>query len=413
MSHTPYFTLFLAFEFETMNPSASGWINKFGESASTQIATHEDFQNIYGELKKTGFVYGINVKVPREIEKVHTLSEDEKAKINLLLALYKTYTLQEKNTDFDIFLEKIFQFYKDLNLGDISFFNKILTGNKTSAQLEKLIDSRVYLADNLISKTFNSIITNSLLFIDVLTFKRYLTQPEGIRVYAQNLEYIAINITYHALSSREKNKNDERLAHLFEASLTFIDTEKERFDGSYREKLLDNYSRWENQYFLDVACLTVWEDKSLEYHESEFIFGIGKDLGFDQKQIARSLEEITAFFDRNSEIIPFLKDNNLAVQFYDSMSKIVNKLILRNSKRLQKELLESKELVTLISKSTVQDLSSEEKKKVQNQLIDIFKSIPSLAIFILPGGAVLLPIFIKLIPKLLPSSFDDNRVKEK
>jgi hypothetical protein len=93
------------------------------------------------------------------------------------------------------------------------------------------------------------------------------------------------------------------------------------------------------------------------------------------------------------------------------MAKIVNKLIIRNSKRLQKELSESKELVYLLSKSTVKELSKEEKKKVQDQLIDIFKSIPSLAIFILPGGAVLLPIFIKLIPRLLPSSFDENRVE--
>lgn len=394
-----------------MNPSASGWINKFGESVSDNSVAYESFQEIYGELKKTGFVYGVNIKVPRGIEIEHKLSEDEKAKINLLAALYKTYSFIEKSTDFNAFLNKVFQFYKDLKLDEISFFNKILTGSKTSAQLEKLIDSRVYLADNLISKTFNSIITNSLLFIDVLTFKQYLQKPEGIREHAKNLEYIAINITYHALSSREKNKNDERLAQLFAASITFIDTEKERFDGSYREKLLNNFSPWENQYFLDMACLTVWEDQSLEYQESEFIFGIGKDLGFDQKQINHSLEEITAFFDRNAETIPFLKDQNLAVQFYDSMSKIVNKLILRNSKRLQKELLESKELVTLISKSTIQDLSSEEKKKVQNQLIDIFKTIPSLAIFMLPGGAVLLPIFIKLIPKLLPSSFDDNRVE--
>ena len=48
--------------------------------------------------------------------------------------------------------------------------------------------------------------------------------------------------------------------------------------------------------------------------------------------------------------------------------------------------------------------------RVREQLVDIFKSIPSLAIFMLPGGAVLLPIFIKLIPRLLPSSFDENRV---
>jgi len=91
---------------------------------------------------------------------------------------------------------------------------------------------------------------------------------------------------------------------------------------------------------------------------------------------------------------------------------VVNKLILRNSKRLVKELSESKELVFLISKATVRDLTPAERKKVQDQLLDIFKSIPSLAIFLLPGGAVLLPIFIKLIPKLLPSAFDENRVEK-
>ena len=251
------------------------------------------------------------------------------------------------------------------------------------------------------------------MFIDLLLFKRYLQNREDIRAYAQQLEYIAINVTYHALNSKEKEKNDERLAQLFGASLTFIDQKEESFDGSYRDRLLRNFAEWENRYFLDIACLGVWEDKSLEYQESEFIYGIGKDLGFDAKQIQRSLEEITTFFEKNSEVIPFLQDNNLAIQFYESMSKVVNKLILRNSKRLSKELSQSAELVSLLSQSTLRDLTTEEKKKVQDQLIDIFKSIPSLAIFMLPGGAVLMPIVIALIPKLLPSSFDENRIDKK
>ena len=209
----------------------------------------------------------------------------------------------------------------------------------------------------------------------------------------------------------EKNKNDEKLAQLFASSLSFIDREQENFDGSYRDELIKN-SSCENQYFLDVACLTVWEDLSLDYKESNFIFGIGMDLGIDETKISSSLEDVAVFFQLNADRIPHLQNNSMAIQFYDSMSKIVNKLILRNSKRLQKELAESKELVALLSQSTLRDLDAEEKKKVQNQLIDIFKSIPSLAIFMLPGGAVLLPIFIKLIPKLLPSSFDENRIEK-
>jgi len=396
-----------------MNPSGAGWINKFGDVVKDNLNAYKDFHDLYQHLKDAGFVYGMNIEIPAFITVQHTLSEDEKAKINLLSALYFTFRLEKDSADFEYFLNTIFQFYQDLNISQISFLEKILSGTKTSAQLEKLIKSRVYLGDNVISRTFNSVITNSLLFIDVLTFKHYLTKDTNVRGHAQTLEYLTINITYHALNAKEGSKKDDKLAQLFASSLSFIHEEEEKFDGSYRNLLMSNTSPWENQYFLDVASLTVWEDHSLDYQESEFIFAIGKDMGFTKENISRSLKDIALFFEKNVDSISFLKDNNMAVQFYDSMSKLVNKLILRNSKRLQKELSESKELVFLISKSTHKDLSPEEKKKIQNQLLDIFKSVPSLAIFLLPGGVVLMPIFIKLIPALLPSSFDENRVKKK
>lgn len=66
----------------------------------------------------------------------------------------------------------------------------------------------------------------------------------------------------------------------------------------------------------------------------------------------------------------------------------------------------------ILRQSTQRKLTDDEQKRVQIQLLDIFKSIPSLAIFILPGGMLLLPLVIKLIPKLLPSAFDDNRIEE-
>ena len=91
---------------------------------------------------------------------------------------------------------------------------------------------------------------------------------------------------------------------------------------------------------------------------------------------------------------------------------MVTKLIKRNSKRLLNELRESKELMVLLTQSTKRALTEDEQKKVQDQLLDIMKSIPSLAIFMLPGGAILLPLFVKFIPKLLPSAFDENRIEE-
>jgi hypothetical protein len=48
---------------------------------------------------------------------------------------------------------------------------------------------------------------------------------------------------------------------------------------------------------------------------------------------------------------------------------------------------------------------------VKSQFKDILKSMPSLAIFMLPGGALLLPIILKLVPDLLPSAFKENDVE--
>ncbi|MCT4697771.1 LETM1 domain-containing protein [Tenacibaculum haliotis] len=85
-----------------------------------------------------------------------------------------------------------------------------------------------------------------------------------------------------------------------------------------------------------------------------------------------------------------------------------------NKKRLAKELQESKELVFLIKKSITTKLSDEEISKVKKQTLDICKAIPAFAVFMLPGGALLLPLLIKLIPDILPSAFreDDKALDE-
>jgi hypothetical protein len=83
-------------------------------------------------------------------------------------------------------------------------------------------------------------------------------------------------------------------------------------------------------------------------------------------------------------------------------------LLQKNKERLLLELKQSKEAMYLVKKATHTNLSTEEKEKIKVQLLDICKSIPALAVFLLPGGALLLPLLIKLIPDILPSAFRDN-----
>lgn len=91
----------------------------------------------------------------------------------------------------------------------------------------------------------------------------------------------------------------------------------------------------------------------------------------------------------------------------------IKQLLHRNKLRLHQELLQSKEAMHLIKKSMHAHLTEEEKLKIRVQLLDICKAIPAFAVFMLPGGALLLPLLIKLIPDILPSAFQEDLPKDK
>lgn len=396
-----------------MNPSASGWIEKFGHLVEKAVSPYPDLPALDRDLKSCGFTYGINIGIPTYVEPAHPLSQDENAKINLLAGLYFSYRHISRNTSYKEFIKSALAFYKGLELGQPNLLQKIFSGGKPSSQLEKLLDSRVYLGESILSRTFNSLITNSLLAVDLLTYRAFLRGTDQLKEAAQQMESMVINLVYHSLEYRKPGKSTQKLREVFESSRSFLDAQKPCDSDDFQELLAAYRNTDVARYFLDIICLTVWEDESLELVEHHFAIRQGSILGFEEAEVLSVLKDVQTFFKLHANQAFYLKQSNTGGQLYESMSRLVDKLISRNSKRLKKELQQSGELMVLLSKSTLRELSAEEKKKVQNQLLDIFKSIPSLAIFLLPGGAVLLPIFIKLIPKLLPSSFDENRVEKK
>lgn len=88
--------------------------------------------------------------------------------------------------------------------------------------------------------------------------------------------------------------------------------------------------------------------------------------------------------------------------------KEIAALLKTNKNKLLKEVEKSKELVFLLKKSATQNLNDTEKERIKIQLIDIFKTIPALAIFLLPGGMLLLPLVVKIIPNILPENFGED-----
>ena len=394
-----------------INPSATGWIDKFFLKQKTTLPPSETHPNgFYKNVRKTGFIYGHIVSFDTTFEIVTKgWLQNEVSKVALLNTLYGVYELTSQEKISENFISKAVTFYNQMNPQGFSLFKKILPDDSPSLALEKIIDSRVQTNIDIISKNFSHIVTNALLFIDVLAFRQYLIHGEIPEKYLKKIEEAIISIVSLALKTKStKSKYDDLLIKLFESSVRYSKFSK--VDVQNLEELKLDYftNELEKNYLIDMAGMALWSDGIIEKNEAYFLYKLAELMTVPDEFVAESITKTNEFITNYKDEIPYFNYSNPVKHFYEQTTQTVIKLITRNKNRLVKEIIESKELMLLLAYSTRRDLDEKEKKKVRKQLLDICKTIPSLAIFLLPGGSLLLPIFIKFIPTLLPSAFNEN-----
>ena len=390
-----------------MNPSSSGWIHKFINDFPKKLLI-DNYQSpnvFYKRLKNTGFIYGVSVNtVLSEPISDLKLTKEEYTKVNLFHALWHTFFTEKPSASYEEAIHTMVSFYQSIDGAKRNFFQKLGFSTSPSENLEKIISARLQESNTFLKTEATSLLTYALLYVDVLSFAHYLRTPEGLGDYMDELETLLIQNSALALQSKkEKNKYDRLVIDLVSSSSEFYNSQDDVL-------LCDN--DLEREFILDICCLAVWDDRVLDESEMEFLRALSKRLQFSGAELDACITTLVDFSTHNAQKIKLFEYAHPVAQFYKQSSKMVKLLILRNKKRLVTEINESGELMVLLGQSTTRELTKEEKGKVKTQLLDIFKTVPSLTIFMLPGGALLLPLFVKLIPKLLPTAFQENRVDE-
>lgn len=394
-----------------INPSAPGWVKKYlNQTPSENKHLPEDCLIFYQQLRKNGFIYGhiVDIIGIKSIA-LNKWTVEEKSKLSLLTALHQVHQIDDYLSSNEVFLSKVTEFYNHLYDRRQNFFTKLLPTDKPESKLEKIIENRVQTNSNFISKNFSHIVTNALLFMDVLAFHYFLKGGQKPQQYLQEIETLLLAIVSNALhSKKQKTSYDDLLIKLFEASFRYSKISDSNFINIQELNFEKINTDFEKYYIIDLAVMAIWSDAVQDENETDFILELGKKLNVSNYEIQKSMEDMRLFVSTYHDEIPYFNYSNPIKHFYDNASETVYKIMIRNKRRLTQEIMESGELVKLIAISTTRDLNSKEKKKVKTQLLDICKTVPSLTIFLLPGGSLLLPILIKFIPQLLPSSFNEN-----
>jgi ribosomal protein L7/L12 len=416
-----------------LSPGAKGWINKYFDLVDSgdivlKINRPTDVRKLHFmhlTLGHSGIVFGY----PMELIFAKSLNDsqwttEEKLKLLLFESHLFVYMQIHKDTPFDrnSFIEALVGFYRFHNSSAIkklfNVFKKDAPDEILESVLTKRIDIRLNILDN---KWWVNSLSNALAYLDVILFDdfEHKQKEEAIKNYDTYAENALVAITLAAYSDGEVERKEKDLFNIFLASAHLDDDEREKVKTRFKDGAdFEDFSffvrgHWLlKRFLLDISILTILTSNDALEEEIEYLHELCAYLEIEQFELEESLRIVENFILKSKQNVAFLSDDSKYEKVYRSLTKRWTKVITRNKDKLIIEMKESKELVQLIRKSTSEELTTEEKEAVKTQFKDLAKSIPALTIFMLPGGTILMPILLKLIPDLIPTAFKENEIDE-
>jgi hypothetical protein len=163
-------------------------------------------------------------------------------------------------------------------------------------------------------------------------------------------------------------------------------------------------------YLVEQLLLAAEIDGHVDEKEWAFINEIGGKLASPAAQLIRIERRVRLFCAYHRDLFDLFTDTQYYGQLEAVLRERVTRIVQRNLDALVQEIRQTGELATLLGKAAAgHKLSTEERTLVREQLLDIVRALPSLALFSLPGGALLLPLVLRVLPwDLRPTAFRDQ-----
>jgi hypothetical protein len=168
------------------------------------------------------------------------------------------------------------------------------------------------------------------------------------------------------------------------------------------------------RFILEQTILASLVEGRRSPQEIEFIRRLASALRFGPDESTRVEFEMAEFYAKNVSVVDVFRVAAGAEKMGEELVASIQQTLEKNFYRLMQEVRETGELSVLLTRAARgQRLTSEERRKVRAQLIDVAKAIPALAIFAAPGGILLLIVLAKLLPfNILPSAFQEDPEKK-
>jgi hypothetical protein len=177
-----------------------------------------------------------------------------------------------------------------------------------------------------------------------------------------------------------------------------------------RAVLRDVRSREMKRFVLEQTVLASLVDGHRSERELSWLKALAEGLGVSPPELTAVELGVADFYARNRELVDVFNMSAGAERMGEELVDSLQSTVRKNYRRVLQELKETGELSVLLTRAARgQRLSADEKRAMRQQLIDIAKLIPALAIFTAPGGVLLLVALARVMRfDLLPSAFHSD-----
>lgn len=164
------------------------------------------------------------------------------------------------------------------------------------------------------------------------------------------------------------------------------------------------------RFVLEQAILLTLADDEQHGDELTALQAIAARLGGGPQELEETLVEVAAYCEAHRQEAELMGPVSGGLgRLQRLVRERAQEAVRRNAGAVLQEIKETGELARLLAAASVRRLTPDESRRVKSQLLDVAKTVPALAIFALPGGGLLLPILMKVLPwNVLPSAFTDE-----
>ena len=416
------------------SPGKKNWIKKFfslvdSNEIALQVNLSDEPTSIENQIREvcehTGILYGVPNQNLYTQAYVGAATRNEKLHVLLFESLLFIYQIHHEETlRHEDFIESVSTFYQAKPVTKRQVWNPLLGTRDATQQLEQILADRikVHSSYNDTNFWFNHL-TNGFLYLDLILFHRFCETGQ-VRDQTQ-YNTLVIDVLNHILAIKNQHPSEDSIfdgnmfknlmlsAELTENDLTPIANLALHEPLVTEELQVFKQEPMLKKFTFQFVVLLYHEFPSDGFNDQTFLFSIGTDLGLHATEIDELFWECRKSMSAySSEFFHLISESESKI-LVTQLARKYNRILWRNKDKLIRELKESKELIYLVGQASKRELTAQEKEKVRTQSMDLMKSVPSIGIFLIPGGALWLPLVLKLIPDLLPSAFKENEVEEK